>query len=850
MIKNTYSQEFYERNLVQFARYDSSIAESIPKAKCEGYEFCTTHLGELNLKCPSYYFYDNEGSFQQLKKQSLDLPFDKQEVIFYYGLGLGYCYTFINEWLKKNDRHTLIIIEDDICVLKKFLSTEYASIILSDPQVIVHYMPVSTEDIKGSMHDSLEELIKGFVFKKAFLTCSQVYTENKNSRCVELRDLIYLSSRANLYTHRELIEDRKILYSNFYRNILSLHGSSYGHCLENTMKDTPAIICGAGSSIVNSIDTIKSLNNKALVIGSGTGMNILNHFGVEAHFGVGIDPYESQGSRIRTNSAFETPYFYRLRFHADSLNLLHGPKLLIQGQGNYNILNWFLEKFGVSIQKNEDLEISTTNVAMGIAHMLGCNPIILVGCDLAYTNNNRYPDVITAHPTDGFTQRKGMEFNSKDVVFGKTEEGEPILTKVDWLEEANMIKIFSDSHPNTSIINASGKGLFIEGVKSMRLEDINVGDKNTFEDLPGKIHSLIQCSQPVTTQPTVLNVIEEWRGSLEKCLNICHRKIDEVKQLWKKCELGHELSDREYEGLYVSFEDSFSDEPAYNYLLKSYRETFENIAIRHEIKFRCHSYKLTAINRNHKKLEFYLNYIHYCKEHLEFHIRLVAEIVARENVNIPPASSLHSNKKIIPTIDEKGKVVCYHHENGKILSKFYTSDGKRSHFYPSGKLYSLSKSDEGQRRGTHKFYYENGNVKSEINYKGGSLHGEVVLYYANGRKKRELHFDKGKLHGTERYWSQDGQLIWEAQYDRGSPTGTAKSWYSNGRQHTVVKHFNKEGKLYVFEWDCSGKLVSKEVLDSPSKRIKGDDISKVIEKFEKNIDYSRKFAEYSKKYLS
>ncbi len=87
-------------------------------------------------------------------------------------------------------------------------------------------------------------------------------------------------------------------------------------------------------------------------------------------------------------------------------------------------------------------------------------------------------------------------------------------------------------------------------------------------------------------------------------------------------------------------------------------------------------------------------------------------------------------------------------EAGVLLSTtwFYEGvvQGKATHYYPSGQLYTLQRFKHGVRVGLQESYYENGAPKSFIPYDAeGRLHGTVKLYAPDGTLKRSCSFNQG-----------------------------------------------------------------------------------------------------------
>ena len=121
----------------------------------------------------------------------------------------------------------------------------------------------------------------------------------------------------------------------------------------------------------------------------------MNAADIEPHFAAGIDPNSPQYLRLLHNTSFETPYFYRGRMHHPAFRLIHGPRLYINGGGGYDTPEWFEEHLGIASEVVDEGH-NVVNFCTSLAYELGCNPIIFVGLDLAYTGMQAYAPGVVA----------------------------------------------------------------------------------------------------------------------------------------------------------------------------------------------------------------------------------------------------------------------------------------------------------------------------------------------------------------------------------------------------------------------------------------------------------------------
>ena len=86
------------------------------------------------------YFYSQEDVYKDIDNWLEEDPFKISKGVYVYGVGLGYHFDRLQNWLEKDPGNFLVFIEDDLCVFKKLLEREQGTILLEHPQVEVLYL--------------------------------------------------------------------------------------------------------------------------------------------------------------------------------------------------------------------------------------------------------------------------------------------------------------------------------------------------------------------------------------------------------------------------------------------------------------------------------------------------------------------------------------------------------------------------------------------------------------------------------------------------------------------------------------------------------------------------------------
>ena len=100
-----------------------------------------TEKGEPNLAHQRYgitdYYHAQTGALKEAVEIANSDTFKNAEVIYYYGLGLGYIFDAAQPWLQADPQHHLVLLEDDFEVIYYFLHTERATRLLQDTQTTI-----------------------------------------------------------------------------------------------------------------------------------------------------------------------------------------------------------------------------------------------------------------------------------------------------------------------------------------------------------------------------------------------------------------------------------------------------------------------------------------------------------------------------------------------------------------------------------------------------------------------------------------------------------------------------------------------------------------------------------------
>lgn len=849
----TRDHPFFHRNVEKWTKFAGEKAQRIRDCSCDHVIIATNRNGELNLLIKdderSYALHSEEGAQKEADAWFKTLELEDIAVLFVYGVGLGYYYKAAQQWLRENDQRYLVFFEDNPAIIHRLFETEIGTEILNDPQVFLMYYDKIDED-----DEEIDALFSNLTFMKYKTSALGKYLEERKKHYQQLKAKIgyYLTFKEG--SAIEYINFGQYFFRNFYRNLLGLPKSYLGNGLFEKFKGVPAIICGAGPSLSKNIDQLAELKDRAIIFAGGTSVNTLNVKGILPHFGVQIDPNWYQMTRLIMNQCYEVPFFYRNRFYHDAFKYIHGDRLYITGSGGYDVSNWFEKKLGIE-GHNLPEGHNVVNFSLAIATALGCNPIIFVGVDLAYTDDKSYADGVISHPLHDRKQHFQTKNLQEELMIREDIYGKPVYTLWKWIAESIWFARFSLSSPDLIMINATEGGLGLPGIPNRTLKEASEEYLQQQYDISGWIHGEIQ-EHPMPSTVTRENIeeaVNTMKESLERCMQYCQILSLEFNNQSEKIK-NKEAVELSFDDKLMSVLEALNQEIGYAYVLRVFSDMYLEAFAKKVQLLRINTPEDEQKSNLHKAELNTMRY-QFLAETARVNISLILK--AFEKVVRTP-QEIYAKKEIVEEKDdysfEKGILKIHDPEmgleikrtlsegtyrthqidyaNGQIQREWTVSDrklegpwsyysdkgillsrswfvqgvrqGKAKKYYTNGALYCIQRFKDGLEEGQQIYYYPHGQIKTQISYQKGVLNGDVKLYYPNGQLKREFHYAQGKRQDAERMWSSAGQLTMEVFYKDDNPIGIAREWREDGSLFKEFAYDENSKRLYAKQWDRRG----------------------------------------------
>lgn len=433
-----------------------------------------------------------------LEKEEVEV--DNSQVICIYGLKSFEIY-------EKCKGSFIVFIEDNIESFFAFCKEMLASKILSDPKVKFFFLETVF---------STEMIAKKICWYFSFLSIGIFAAKSSKNKKIflELEKAIREISFGVKLTISDVNDMGITIAENLMRNLYTSRHIYLGSSVKNLCNKVPAIICGAGPSLEKNISQFGGLNNKALIFAGGAAIDALLNKEITPHFTGGVDK-QSAIEVCRCNSH---AFFYQNRIFHETFSKVV-TKAFIFPENQESLFYDLLQEELFQSRDSFDSGWTVSNFLTNIACLMGCDPIIFVGMDLAYTDDKHY------------IGKKSDSQNMLDPRFVETLDitGKKIKTQKDWLLSARWTATLTDKYPDIHFINATEGGIgFGAEIKNIPLEKVILKDTYDFQE---KIFNKLEKITPICLEKSSKK-IKKLEGSFLRCKSFCQEFLENCQKLF------------------------------------------------------------------------------------------------------------------------------------------------------------------------------------------------------------------------------------------------------------------------------------------------------------------------------
>jgi len=301
------------------------------------------------------------------------------------GFGLGYHVRALARRLKGDA--FLVVTEPNVALLRAAMETVDLSDLLTNGKCVI-----LTRPDKGHVQTRLEPHNTLMMMGTQFVT-HPASDQAAGPFHAQMRRLIadhMTYCRMSLVT---LVTNSRITCRNVANNLPTYLSTPPIDMLHDRFRAVPGIIVAAGPSLRRNIHQLASLQDRAILIAVQTTFKTLLEQGIQPHFVTSLDYHEM------SRRYFEgIPHPCRTHLVVEPKATWHVPDSY---HGPISMLDNAFARLcvGDALAARAGLKAGATvaHLALYLAVYLGCDPIILVGQDLAYTNHVYYMPGVAMH---------------------------------------------------------------------------------------------------------------------------------------------------------------------------------------------------------------------------------------------------------------------------------------------------------------------------------------------------------------------------------------------------------------------------------------------------------------------
>jgi len=191
--------------------------------------------------------------------------------------------------------------------------------------------------------------------------------------------------RANAAARRQLAPR---YLTNVVRNIPAIAGGGDVRALTNAFQGIPAVIAAAGPSLDAAMPELQRMAGRGLLIAVDTALRPLLHAGIAPHLVVAVDPSILNARHFQALPDCSETWLIAESALDRSATMHFDERTFWLRVSKHHPWPW-LNQCGIDVGQI-DVWGSVLTAALQVAILAGCDPIVLVGADLAFTGGRPY----------------------------------------------------------------------------------------------------------------------------------------------------------------------------------------------------------------------------------------------------------------------------------------------------------------------------------------------------------------------------------------------------------------------------------------------------------------------------
>lgn len=393
-------------------------------------------------------------------KESLDKLINEEKNIedgstfIIFGISTG---EYIQNLYMRNKNIKIIIFEPNLKLIEHIKNNHKEYKFLEEENINL-LNAKNEEEVYLGLKTFIQEFDINKIIYKCFLNYDKIYEQQIfkfNTVVKNVINDIVIRRNTQMYFYKRWFET-------LTKNLKYMIGATPINLLEDKYKSIPAVIVSAGPSLNKNIDDLHKINKDMLIFSGGRTLRPLMEKNIEPSL-IGI----VDAGKISYNLVegyIEKANVPLLFYEGTNENVVEGHQgqkiIFTQNSMIQDIFEMEIEDIGIGGSVAHDLTAT--------AKYLGCNPIIFIGQDLAYTEEKYHADI-------AINQFKNVNENNAsndtESIYIEDINGSKVRTSKVLDSFRREMEVFIERNKDTIFINATEGGAKIKGTIQMTLKE-------------------------------------------------------------------------------------------------------------------------------------------------------------------------------------------------------------------------------------------------------------------------------------------------------------------------------------------------------------------------------------------
>lgn len=515
------SRMAFQKNLSALQKRYPGLAQKIKDTELKNYAVTCAAPGKppnLLNKSLNRTYYRPEDPMGEVKEQLEALKLKNTRLAVFLGFGLGYeLFYFIQNMAREQLTSHILIIEKEFEVFKAALQAVDLTDILANENITF---------LVGLPHETLYVELRSYLNDQSRFLFLRAMKPVYHLSSIQADKNYYLSALKHLRdsgSHQVLNygndpQDSIVGVENMLENIQEIVFNPGVNLLFNRFHNKPGIVVATGPSLNKNKHLLKGLEDKALIISADASLKILLEMGVKPHLVTSLERVPAVLNLLGGIKAEEAQDVY-LAACPVVLNAVYraypGPRIIVYR--DFDHFRWLDIDRGIL-----KIQLSAGNMAFKVAEALGCNPIIIIGQDLAY---GREGHTHARGATLGEIQGEKDKVRTVEVM---GNNGKRILTNETWYSFLKAYEMDVAAYRG-NCINSTEGGAYIQGTIVMPFREAI--EKYVGENIKPLVH-IRDCIDSFSTAEAerdyhkVKELIDRTANDLQSIYDNCREGLD------------------------------------------------------------------------------------------------------------------------------------------------------------------------------------------------------------------------------------------------------------------------------------------------------------------------------------